>query len=109
MPCGAHSRGSDPQSGRHVVSWSKIIYLPKSIGNTQVEVAPSRQNCKIAEWNGRKASTHSNKHNYDPGLTLTYFTARSNFASITWENVTMMEFFGIIVSCDLEIYSKLNE
>ena len=31
--------------------------------------------------------------NYDPGLTLTYFTARSNFATwaFTWENETMMD------------------
>ena len=44
--------------------------------------------------------------NYDPGLTLTYFTARSNFA--TWafilENVTMMDSLEIIESCDLQFY-----
>ena len=42
--------------------------------------------------------------NYDPGLTLTYFTARSNFATyaFTWENVTMMDSLEIIASCDLE-------
>ena len=42
--------------------------------------------------------------NYDPWLTLTYFTARSNFA--TWafmcENVTMMDYLKSIDSCDLE-------
>ena len=51
--------------------------------------------------------------NYDPGLTLTYFTARSNFATyaVTWENVTMMDFLEIIASCDPEFgkCSKLNE
>ena len=36
---------------------------------------------------------------YDPGLALTYFTARSNF---TWESVTVMDFLEIIASCDLE-------
>ena len=42
--------------------------------------------------------------NYDPGLTLTYFTARSNFAikAFTWENVIMMDSLEIIASCDLE-------
>ena len=42
--------------------------------------------------------------NYDPGLTLTYFMARSNFATYacTWENVTMMDSLEIIASCDLE-------
>ena len=42
--------------------------------------------------------------NYDPGLTLTYFTAWSNFATkaFTWENVTMMDSLEIIASCDLE-------
>ena len=51
--------------------------------------------------------------NFDPGLTLTYFTARSNFATwaLSWENVTMMDSLEIFASCDLEfgLYSKLNE
>ena len=43
--------------------------------------------------------------NYDPGLTLTHFTARSNFATlaITWENVTLMDSLEFIASCDLEV------
>ena len=42
--------------------------------------------------------------NNDPGLTLTYFTARSNTANsaFIWENVTMMDSLEIIASCDLE-------
>ena len=42
--------------------------------------------------------------NYDPVLTLTYCTARSNFATpaFTWENVTLMDSLEIIASCDLE-------
>ena len=42
--------------------------------------------------------------NYDPWLTLTYFTARSNFATwgFTWENVTLMDSLEFIASCDLE-------
>ena len=42
--------------------------------------------------------------NYSPGLTLTYFMARSNFATLafTWENVTMMDPLETIASCDLE-------
>ena len=42
--------------------------------------------------------------NYDPGLTLTYFSARSNFATWTfiWENVTMMDSLEMIASSDLE-------
>ena len=51
--------------------------------------------------------------NYDPGLTLTYCTARSNFVTkaFIWENVTMMDSLEIISSCDLEFgqYSKLNK
>ena len=49
--------------------------------------------------------------NYDPGLTLTYFTAMSNFVHFIMENVTMMDSLEIIASCDLEfgLYSKLNE
>ena len=46
--------------------------------------------------------------NYDPGLTLTYFMARSNFATwaLIWENVTTMDSLEIIASCDLE-FGKL--
>ena len=51
--------------------------------------------------------------NYDPGLTLTYFMARSNFATkaFIWETVPIMGSLEIIASCDLEfgLYSKLNE
>ena len=37
--------------------------------------------------------------NNDPGLTLTYFTSRSNFATsaVTWENVSMMDSLEIII------------
>ena len=40
----------------------------------------------------------------NPGLTLTYFMARSNFAAwaFIWENVTVMDSLEIIASCDLE-------
>ena len=51
--------------------------------------------------------------NDKPGLTLTYFTARSNFATyaFTWENVTVMDYFEIIVYYGLEfgLYIKLND
>ena len=42
--------------------------------------------------------------NYDPRLTLTYFMARSIFATkaIIWENVTMIDSMEIFASCDLE-------
>ena len=42
--------------------------------------------------------------NNNPGLILTYFTARSNFATSTfiWENVTMIDSLEIFASCDLE-------
>ena len=40
----------------------------------------------------------------DPGLTLAYFTAKSNFSTLafTWENVAMMDSLEMIASCDLE-------
>ena len=43
--------------------------------------------------------------NYDPELTLTYFKARSNLVcnlDFTWENVTLMDSFEFIASCDME-------
>ena len=51
--------------------------------------------------------------NNNPVLILTYFTARSNFATsaFIWENVTMMDTLEIIASCDLEfsLLCKLND
>ena len=47
------------------------------------------------------------------GLSLIYFTAGSNFATppFIWVNVTMMDSWEIIASCDLEfgLDSKLND
>ena len=42
--------------------------------------------------------------NDNPVLILTYFTARSNFATsaFIWENVTMMDTLEMFASCDLE-------
>ena len=42
--------------------------------------------------------------NDEPGLTLTYFMSRSNFATkaFIWEKVTIMDSLEIIASCDLE-------
>ena len=42
--------------------------------------------------------------NDDPGLTLTYFTARSNLLpyAFVWEKGKTMDFSGTIVSCDLK-------
>ena len=42
--------------------------------------------------------------NDKPGLTLTSFTARSNFATyaFSWDNVTMMDSLKITASCGLE-------
>ena len=42
--------------------------------------------------------------NYDPWLTLTYFMAKSHFATkaFIWENVKMMDSLEMIASCDLE-------
>ena len=51
--------------------------------------------------------------NDNPVLTLTYFTAMSNFvtSAFIWENVTMMDTLEIIASCDLEfgLLCKLND
>ena len=51
--------------------------------------------------------------NYNPVLTLTYFTARSNCATsafIYGENETMVDTLEIIASCDLDsVYYVLNE
>ena len=43
--------------------------------------------------------------NYDPGMTLTYFMARSNFATLVfiWKNVTIIDSLDCIASCALEL------
>ena len=43
--------------------------------------------------------------NDDPGLTLTYFTARSNLVPYTfvWEKVKTIEFLETIVACDIHV------
>ena len=51
--------------------------------------------------------------NGDPGLTLTYFTARSNFVpcAFVWEEGKTMDFSEIIVVYDIKVgrCSQLNE
>ena len=51
--------------------------------------------------------------NNAPGLTLTYFTARSNLVpySFVWEKVKTMDFPEIIVDCDIKVgrCRQLNE
>ena len=46
----ARGRGFDPHSGRRVVFLSKIHLPPKSTGNTQEAVAPSRHDRNIVYW-----------------------------------------------------------
>ena len=43
--------------------------------------------------------------NDDPGLTLTYFTARSNLVTLAflWEKVKTVDFSEIIAACDLKV------
>ena len=47
---GARGRGFDPHSGRRVVSMSKVHLPPKSTGNTQDALAPSRHDLKNVDW-----------------------------------------------------------
>ena len=51
--------------------------------------------------------------NDDPGLTLTYFTARSKFVpfAFVWEEGKTMDFSETIVVCDIKVdkCSQLNE
>ena len=47
---GSRGRGFDPHSGRRIVSLSKIHLPPKSTGNTQEAVAPSRHDRKLVYW-----------------------------------------------------------
>ena len=51
--------------------------------------------------------------NDDPGLTLTYFTARSNLVpyAFVWEKGKIMDFSKTVVVCDIKVgrFSQLNE
>ena len=55
-------------------------------------------------YEASQTQTHYFGSNDKPGLTMTYFTARSNFATyaFTWENVAMMDSLEIIASCGLD-------
>ena len=46
-----------------------------------------------------------NCSNDDPGVTLTYFTARSNLvtSAILWEKVKTVDFSETIAACDLKV------
>ena len=52
----------------------------------------------------------NNYINDDPGLTLTYFTARSNLVTegFLWEKVKTMDFSETIGACDLKVGRCLN-
>ena len=39
--------------------------------------------------------------NDEPGVTLTYFTARSNLETFLWEKVKTVDFSETIEACDL--------
>ena len=43
--------------------------------------------------------------NNDPGLTLTYFTTRSNLVphAFVWENSKTMDFSEILLVCDIKV------
>ena len=43
--------------------------------------------------------------NDDPGVTLTYFTARSNLVTLAflWEKVKTVDFSETIAACDLKV------
>ena len=61
----------------------------------------------MKHWRLKPIISYSNDN---PGLTLTYFTARSATWAFIWANMTMMYSLEIIASCDLEfgLYTKPN-
>ena len=61
-------------------------------------------------YEASETKAHYSLKKYDPGLTLTFFTAMSSNYGIYMENVTMVDSLEIIAPCDLEfgLYSKLN-
>ena len=54
--------------------------------------------------------THQVCSNDDPGLTLTYFTTRSNLVpyAFVWEIVKTMGFSETIVVCDIKVGNEVN-
>ena len=51
----------------------------------------------------QRPKLYINYANYDPGLTLTYFMARSNLQlRLYMGNVLLMDCLELIASCDLE-------
>ena len=81
-------------SCQYIVYILKIILFPGTSGSISMKLSMKHQRFKLIIFCSDD----------NPMLILTYFTARSNFATsaFIWENVTMMATLEIIASSDLE-------
>ena len=85
--------GSHDQDGHHAHIWYKPI--KNLLRNRQVDF----QTWYVA------SGTHAHDicSNDDPGMILTYFTARSNLATFLLEKVKTVDFSETIAACDLKV------
>ena len=80
-------------------NYLKVLF-PGTSGSISMKLGMKHQRFKLIKFCS----------NNNPVLILTYYTARSNFATsaFIWENVTMMDTLEIIASCDLEFVCYVN-
>ena len=94
------SRSYD-RDGRHAHIWkkSKKIFFSGTKRPMTLKIGMQHS---VLEYNQVYSNT-------DPGLTLTYFTARSNLVpyAFVWETVTLV-FSETIVVCDANLVDTLN-
>ena len=86
---------------------TKMAAMPINVKNTLKIIFPGTTRqilMKVCMKHERPKPFYICENN-DPELTLTYFMARSNFATLafTLRNVTMMDSLETIASCDLEL------
>ena len=87
-----------PIYGTHTLK----IFYPGTSGSISMKLGMKHQRFKLIIFCS----------NDNPVLILTYYTARSNFATTAfiWENVRTMDTLETIASCDLEFgLCKLND
>ena len=68
---------------------ARCIYLPKSTGNTQEAVAPSRHDYKINDWDVKPQPTQTNKYKG-----ILQFTTVSNMKTGTHNPLGLLKMRG---------------
>ena len=85
----------------HMTRWPPCPYMVKTLKNLLLR----NQKADDLSMQHRVLKYYQIYSNDDPGLTLTYFTARSNLVpyAFVWEKGKTIDFSETIVVCDLKL------